>query len=93
MLRLAPRPVNRKWGAAADEADGLEAPGPTPKTSRPSAQHRIYPYLRRGLVIGGTRCALPISPRSGWPPVAAICMTRLPQRCLVIGFSIISRAP
>jgi hypothetical protein len=28
-------------GAAADEVDGLEAPGPKPKTTRPSAQHRI----------------------------------------------------
>jgi putative transposase len=30
---------------------GLEALGPKPKTSRCSAQHRIYPYLRRGLTI------------------------------------------
>jgi putative transposase len=30
---------------------GLEALGPKPKTSRPSAQHRIYPYLLRGLTI------------------------------------------
>jgi putative transposase len=28
---------------------GLEALGPKPKTSRPAAQHRIYPYLLRGL--------------------------------------------
>jgi putative transposase len=38
-------------GAAADAADGLEALGPQPKTSRPSARHRIYPYLLRGLAI------------------------------------------
>jgi hypothetical protein len=33
--------------------DQLEAlgPGPKPKTSRPAAQHRIYPYLLRGLAI------------------------------------------
>jgi putative transposase len=30
---------------------GLEALGPKPKTSRPSAQHRIYPDLLRGLTI------------------------------------------
>jgi putative transposase len=30
---------------------GLEALGPKPKTSRPSAQHRIYQYLLRGLTI------------------------------------------
>jgi hypothetical protein len=43
VLRLAPRQVNRKRGAATDEADGLEALGPKPRTSRSSAQHRIYP--------------------------------------------------
>ena len=26
-------------------------PGPKPKTSRPAAQRRIYPYLLRGLAI------------------------------------------
>jgi putative transposase len=33
--------------------DQLEAlgPGPKPKTSRPAAQHRSYPYLLRGLAI------------------------------------------
>ena len=30
----------------------MEALGPRPKTSRPAAQHRIYPYLLRGLAIG-----------------------------------------
>ena len=30
---------------------GLEALGPKPKTSRPSAQHRVYPYLLRGVTI------------------------------------------
>ena len=30
---------------------GLEALGPKPKTSRPAARHRIYPYLQRGLSI------------------------------------------
>jgi putative transposase len=28
-----------------------EALGPKPKTSRPAAQHRIYPYLLRGRAI------------------------------------------
>jgi putative transposase len=30
---------------------GLEALGPKPKTSRPAAQHPVYPYLLRGLAI------------------------------------------
>ena len=30
---------------------GLEALGPKPKTSRPSVQHRIYPYLLRVVPI------------------------------------------
>jgi len=30
---------------------GCEALGPKSKTSRPSAQHRIYPYLLRRLTI------------------------------------------
>jgi hypothetical protein len=42
VLRVAPS-GQPEVGAGADEADGLEAPGPKPKTSRRSAQHRIYP--------------------------------------------------
>ncbi len=92
MLRLPSCQVNRKRGAAADEAAGLEAPDPQPKTSRPSAQHRIYPYLRRGLAIGRTTCGLPTSPTSGCPrlppyarPGASSAMNNT--------FLIISRAP
>jgi putative transposase len=47
-LRLADHPVNRK---RAQRLMGLEALGPKPKTSLPLAQHRIYPYLLRGLAI------------------------------------------
>lgn len=50
-LRLAGRHVNRKRVQRLMRLMGLEALGPKPKTSRPSAQHRIYPYLLRGLTI------------------------------------------
>jgi putative transposase len=50
-LRRAGRRVNRKRVQRLMRVMGLEALGPKPKTSRPSAQHRIYPYLLRGLAI------------------------------------------
>lgn len=50
-LRLAGRQVNRKRVQRLMRLMGLEALGPKPKTSRPSAPHRIYPYLLRGLAI------------------------------------------
>ena len=50
-LRQAGHQVNRKRVQRLMRLMGLEALGPKPKTSRPSAQHRIYPYLLRGLTI------------------------------------------
>ena len=53
-LRLTGRQVNRKRVQRLMRLMGLmglEALGPKPRTSRPSAQHRIYPYLLRGLTI------------------------------------------
>ena len=50
-LRQAGHQVNRKRVQRLMRLIGLEALGPKPKTSRPSAQHRIYPYLLRGLAI------------------------------------------
>ena len=50
-LRKADRPVNRKRVQRLMRLMGLEALGPKPKTSLPSAQHRVYPYLLRGLAI------------------------------------------
>jgi putative transposase len=50
-LRLVGHQVNRKRVQRLMRLMGLEALGPKPKTSRPSAQHRIYPYLLRGLTI------------------------------------------
>ena len=41
----------RKVGARLMRLMGLEALGPKPKTARPSAQHRVYPYLLRGVTI------------------------------------------
>ena len=50
-LRKAGRQVNRKRVRRLMRLMGLEALGPKPKTSRRSAQHRVYPYLLRGLTI------------------------------------------
>jgi len=50
-LRKAGRQVNRKRMQRLMRLMGLEALGPKPKTSRPSAQHRVYPYPLRGLTI------------------------------------------
>jgi putative transposase len=51
-LRKAGRPVNRKRVQRLMRLMGLEALGPKPKTTtRPPAQHRVYPYLLRGVTI------------------------------------------
>ena len=50
-LRKTGRQVNRKRIQRLMRLIGLEALGPKPKTSRPSAQHRVYPYLLRELRI------------------------------------------
>src|SRR5215813_8614040 len=50
-LPKAGRRVNRKRVQRLMRLMGLEALGPKPKTSRPSAQHRVCPYLLRGLTI------------------------------------------
>jgi putative transposase len=50
-LRKTGRRINRKRVQRLMRLMGLEALGPKPKTSRPSAQHRVYPYLLRGLTI------------------------------------------
>jgi putative transposase len=50
-LRKAGHQVNRKRVQRLMRLMGLEALGSKPTTSRPSAQHRVYPYLLRGLTI------------------------------------------
>jgi putative transposase len=50
-LRKAGRQVNRKRVQRLMRLMGLQALGPKPKTSRPSAQHRVYPYLLRDRTI------------------------------------------
>ena len=50
-LRRAGHPVNRKRAQRLMRVMGLKALGPKPKTSRPAAAHRIYPYRLRGLAI------------------------------------------
>ena len=44
--------VNRKRIQRLMRLMGLEAIYPKPKTSRPHPDHRVYPYLLRGLTIG-----------------------------------------
>jgi putative transposase len=67
-LRKAGRRVNRKRVQRLVRLMGLEALGPKPKTSRPSAQHRVYPYLLRDLTtIDPTKCGLPTLLTSQWP--------------------------
>jgi putative transposase len=50
-LRQAGHQINRKRVQRLMRLMGLEVLGPKRKTSRPAAQHRIYPYLLRGLRI------------------------------------------
>ena len=50
-FRKAGRQTNRKRVQRLMRLMGLEALDPKPKTSRPSARHRVYPYLLRGLAI------------------------------------------
>ena len=50
-LRRVGRRVNRKRVQRLMRLMGLEALGPKPRTSRPAAEHRIYPYLLRGMRI------------------------------------------
>ena len=50
-LRRTGRRINRKRVQRLMRLMGLEALGPKPKTSRPAAQYRIYPYLLRGMTI------------------------------------------
>jgi hypothetical protein len=56
--------IDRGWTATgfnAYTADGLEALGPKPKTSRPAAQHRIHSYITCSAAwrsIGRPRCGL-----------------------------------
>ena len=45
------RKVNRKRIQRLMRIMGIEAVYPKPHTSRPHPQHRIYPYLLRGLTI------------------------------------------
>ncbi len=49
-LRLARRLVNGKRAQGLMPVMGLEALDPKPKTGRPAARHRVYPYLLRGLI-------------------------------------------
>jgi putative transposase len=50
-LRRLGYKINRKRVQRLMRLMGLEAIYPKPKTSRPHTQHKIYPYLLRGLTI------------------------------------------
>jgi putative transposase len=51
MLRRQGHPVNRKRVQRLMREMGLEAIWQKPNTSKPHPEHRIYPYLLRGLTI------------------------------------------
>jgi putative transposase len=44
-------PINHKRIQRLMQVMGLQAVGPKPGTSRPAPEHKIYPYLLRGLTI------------------------------------------
>jgi putative transposase len=50
-LRGGGHEVNHKRVARLMEAMGLETIYPKPRTSQPSPEHRVYPYLLRGVAI------------------------------------------
>ena len=50
-LRRQGHAVNRKRVQRLMRRMGLEAIHPRPRTSRPAPEHRVYPYLLRGLAI------------------------------------------
>ena len=50
-LRGQGHAVNRKRVQRLMRRMGLEAIGPRPRTSRPASEHKVYPYLLRGLAI------------------------------------------
>ena len=52
-LRAQGYPVNRKRVRRLMRVMGIEAIYQRPNTSRPSPEHRVYPYLLRGLAISG----------------------------------------
>ena len=51
VLRRAGYPVNRKRVIRLMTELGLQAIYPKPATSQPSADHRVYPYLLRGMAV------------------------------------------
>jgi putative transposase len=67
------RQVNRKRVHRLMRLMGLDALGPKPKTSRPAAQHRIYPYLLREMTIDRPNQVWAAdSPTSRWPDLVPV---------------------
>lgn len=50
-LQKAGYPINHKRVQRLMQLMGLQAVGPKPGTSQPAPEHKIYPYLLRGLAI------------------------------------------
>jgi len=51
LRQTEPYPVNAKRVARLMRLMGLQAVGPRPRTSQPHPEHKVYPYLLRGLEI------------------------------------------
>lgn len=51
LRQTEPYPVNAKRVARLMQLMGLQAVGPRPRTSQPHPEHKVYPYLLRGLEI------------------------------------------
>ncbi len=50
-LRRLGHPVNRKRVRRLMRKMGIRSVAPSPKTSKPCLEHKVYPYLLKGLVI------------------------------------------
>lgn len=50
-LRRLGYPVNRKRIQRLMRLMGLRSVAPTPNTSKPASQHKVYPYMLRGMTI------------------------------------------
>jgi putative transposase len=51
MLRKEGQALNRKRVQRLMRRMGIAALGPKPRTTKPAPGHKVFPYLRRGLVI------------------------------------------
>jgi len=71
-LRQAGHRVNRKHVRRLMRQMGLAGMAPGPNTSRPHPEHKIYPYLLRGLTIGQPN---QVSSTDITPPGKGLCLS------------------